>query len=445
MKILPILSSFLLSVAAVSAMATSTAFRVFKHSTFPDHQIRYSTNSDLCDPSVKQIHGYLDIPEKDKHFFFWFFESRSKPSTDPLLLWTNGGPGSSSQLGNLYELGGCRVDPSTNQTLLNPHSWVNNASIIFLDQPVNVGFSYSDSTSITNIYDAAEDSYAFISLFMRAFPQYSDLDFHLTGESFAGAYLPPIAKLIVDAQAAKKTPINLKSLVVGNGAFDGSRQQLESLPDYFFSMGFYNASIHSELQKRSANCLSALEACHFDQNNETCASNCIPYFGLLFGNSSADYNRYNVKQPYNMTDPPAALGYYLNSKSVQLSLGVDRPFLLLNESVSDHWNRTELFSTVSTVGYLLDHGLSVLIYAGDLDSVCDWIGQENWLKSMEWSGQEAFRNTATVEWKSVATKTAAGTIKKAGNLTWVRVFEAGHLVPTDQPEHALEMINAWIH
>lgn len=440
MKMLLKFSSFLLSVAAASAMASINAFRVFKHSTFPYHQIRYSTNSDLCDPSVKQIHGYLDVPGVDKHFFFWFFESRSKPSTDPLLLWTNGGPGSSSQLGNLYELGACRVDPSTNQTVLNPHSWVNNASIIFLDQPVNVGFSYSDSTSITNIYDAAEDSYAFISLFMRAFPQYSDLDFHLTGESFAGSYLPPIAKLIVDAQAAKKSHINLKSLVVGNGLFDGIRQPVESFADYFFSMGFFNASIHSELQKKSANCLSALESCHFDQTNETCASMCS---NLLFGNS--DYNRYNVKQPYSMTDPPPALEYFLNSKSVQMSLGVDRPFLLSNETVGDHWNRTELFSTVSIVGYLLDHGLPVLIYAGDLDSVCDWIGQENWLKSMVWTGQEAFNNAATIDWKSFATKTAAGTIKKAGNLTWVRVFEAGHLVPTDQPEHALEMINAWIH
>jgi cathepsin A (carboxypeptidase C) len=53
---------------------------------------------------MKKISGYLDIDE-DKHFFFWFFESRSKPKEDPLVLWLNGGPGGSSMLGLLMELG----------------------------------------------------------------------------------------------------------------------------------------------------------------------------------------------------------------------------------------------------------------------------------------------------------------------------------------------------
>jgi cathepsin A (carboxypeptidase C) len=75
----------------------------------------------------------LDVGE-EKHFFFWFFESRSEPDKDPLVLWLNGGPGCSSMTGLMMELGPCRVNPGGNGTTLNQASWNNQANTIFLDQ-----------------------------------------------------------------------------------------------------------------------------------------------------------------------------------------------------------------------------------------------------------------------------------------------------------------------
>ena len=49
-------------------------------------------------PGVNSYSGYVDLDEKT-HMFFWFFESRRDPSTDPLTLWLNGGPGSDSMIG----------------------------------------------------------------------------------------------------------------------------------------------------------------------------------------------------------------------------------------------------------------------------------------------------------------------------------------------------------
>ena len=63
--------------------------------------------SSLCDPSVKSESGYFNVQGgKDKNYFYWYFESRSNPSEDPLIIWLTGGPGCSSQLGiiNSYSM-----------------------------------------------------------------------------------------------------------------------------------------------------------------------------------------------------------------------------------------------------------------------------------------------------------------------------------------------------
>lgn len=94
----------------------------------------------ICDSSVKQHSGYLDVAIRTK-YFFWMFESRSKPSTDPLVLWLTGGPGCSSQLALLAENGPCNMAKNGTGTEKNPYSWTSNANVIWVDQPAATGFS----------------------------------------------------------------------------------------------------------------------------------------------------------------------------------------------------------------------------------------------------------------------------------------------------------------
>ncbi|KIJ22427.1 hypothetical protein M422DRAFT_91836, partial [Sphaerobolus stellatus SS14] len=112
---------------------------------------------------IRSYTGYIDI--EARHLFFWFFESRKDPQTDDVMLWINGGPGGSSALGLLTELGPCSLKDE-NTTVLNPYGWNEKANIFFLDQPVGVGFSYAEYGEIVyNTPEAAKDITAFMRIF----------------------------------------------------------------------------------------------------------------------------------------------------------------------------------------------------------------------------------------------------------------------------------------
>ena len=105
-------------------------------------KIRYKEpgKAGVCEttPGVNSYSGYIDLAP-NVHVFFYFFESRSDPSSDPLTLWLNGGPGSDSMIGLFDELGPCRIS-SKLESVINPYSWNNNSNLLFLSQPVGVRF-----------------------------------------------------------------------------------------------------------------------------------------------------------------------------------------------------------------------------------------------------------------------------------------------------------------
>ena len=156
-------------------------------------------------PSFKHYAGLVPInDDKGTELFFWFVESARSPADDPLVFWTNGGPGASSvAYGFWTEHGPFRLENGTSGVAPVPYdySWNRIANVLYVEMPSGVGFSHSaDPGKYANITDAAAaaDTYAFLQAWLEIFSDYRANDFFVTSESYGGHYVPMIATAILD-------------------------------------------------------------------------------------------------------------------------------------------------------------------------------------------------------------------------------------------------------
>ncbi|CAK5080858.1 unnamed protein product [Meloidogyne enterolobii] len=143
-------------------------------------------------------------------FYYIFAESQGNPKTDPLVLWLNGGPGCSSLGGLFNELGPYLLNKDGKKLRQNPHSWNKYASVIFLESPACVGFSYNSKVKnvTTGDEEVAAANYAALKDFFTKYPSLKSNPFYLTGESYAGVYIPMLGVKILEG--IKDSKINLK-------------------------------------------------------------------------------------------------------------------------------------------------------------------------------------------------------------------------------------------
>jgi cathepsin A (carboxypeptidase C) len=401
--------------------------------------------------SVKQYSGYLDDEANDKHLFYWFFESRNDPKNDPVVLWLNGGPGCSSLTGLFLELGPSSLDKNL-KLHRNPYAWNNNASVIFLDQPVNVGYSYSGS-AVSNTVAAGKDVYALLTLFFEQFPEYAKQDFHIAGESYAGHYIPVFTSEIL---SHKKRNINLKSVLIGNGLTDGLTQYKYYRPMACGESGWPARLDQSECQAMDnalPRCLQLIQSCYDSESVWSCVPASIYCNNAMIGPyQKTGYNVYDIRgkceDSGNLCYP--ALGYiskYLNDKAVMSELGVE---VSSYDSCNFDINRNFLFAGDWMQPYhrLVPDILAqipVLVYAGDADFICNYLGNDAWTQELEWPGAKDFKKAELKDLKLESDgKTKIGKVRSSGNFTYMRIFNAGHMVPMDQPENSLDMYNRWL-
>ncbi|KAJ1034721.1 hypothetical protein NDA13_000977 [Ustilago tritici] len=404
-----------------------------------DIPVRYKeVPSGTCetDPNVKSFSGYVDV-EEDEHIFFWFFEARNgSPEEAPLTVWINGGPGSSPIIGLFQELGPCYID-SNGTVVNNPYAWNNASNMIFIDQPATTGFSYTklvpgyvdpstDSivvlpnetcpeyaqgygtcgtysapnvTLTANSTEvAAKNFYRTLQGFMGAFPQYSREDFHFATESYGGHYAPVFNEYIEEQNGhgeAGAQKIKLKSVMIGNDWYS---------PDVQYA-AYYNFTVSPE---------SILD-------------------------NYANRDEYDIRE---LSPDPFPYTYYVdyfNTPAVQKAIGAFQNFSESSSTTSNAFGNTgddgRESGTIEDVRSLLDQGVQVVMYAGDADYNCNWLGgkviaEQVGHKGFEEAGYEDLQTSDGI---------AHGQVKQSGQFSFVRIYESGPEVPFYQPLASLEM------
>lgn len=426
------------------------------------------THPTLCDPTVNQTAGYIKASALSD-YFFWLFESQSDPENDPLIMWLSGGPGCSSQLALFAENGPCTVNADGTDTVTNPYSWHKKANVMWVDQPAGTGFS-TGSGSVVNEYGVSTNMYTFLQGFFKEFAQYQKNDFFIFGESYAGHYVPTIShKIWLNNQDKSNVHIPLKGIAIGNGLTNPHEQYghyAEMCHDGGATEGGHapgvcNNVTYTAMKTATPICQAAIALCNVEPHasaNESLDDTPSPVPLCLAALESCNLAllipyQASGKNPYDMRIPCEhgklcydfdQINTYLNTKSVQKQLGTKGSWGSCNMAVSVAFELAGdwMKGYHQLIPDMLHDGIEVLIYAGEEDYVCNWLGNKAWTKKLDWNNATEFNNAEDKDWQ-VSGKTVAKH-RNAANFHFMQVFEAGHMVPMDKPVETLQMVNAFI-
>ncbi|XP_064477222.1 lysosomal protective protein-like [Ornithodoros turicata] len=426
-------------------------------------------------PPFRHYSGYLKAGSTRK-LHYWFVESQRNPEADPVVLWLNGGPGCSSLGGMLTELGPFRIDKMRPLLHLNPFSWNKVANVLFVESPAGVGFSYDPSKPIDYGYQTsddqtADDNYLSILDFFRKFPNFLENELYVTGQSYAGVYVPMLVQRILDGD----NDIKLKGYAIGNGYLDAGKLALSEL--YFgYYHGLWSSRLWRSMIQHCCKEDAFTEECNF-YNSINSSTSCLIDVNLARRNMIG-LNPYNIYAPceHIVSDPKIAyvhdvrnlymryvshlneglkledrtapacisdgpLTEYLNREDVKAALHVeDSPLRWVFCSSDVYFNYARQYNTMSeVVKRLVDTGrLRALIYNGDYDLVCSYLGDQWFVDSLGYEATSGY-NPWLVDGQ------VAGYYRThQGNLTFLTVKGAGHMVPEDKPQEALQMITRFL-
>ncbi|KAK9823070.1 hypothetical protein WJX81_006746 [Elliptochloris bilobata] len=461
---------------------------------------------------VALYHGVTAAPRLDRKHLFYVLSESAHSRHDPLVLWLNGGPGCSSMIGWAEEHGPftfakrhattmltawqralrllCRLVLGAHRCQLpledvvlsdNPYAWNTQAHMLYVDSPAGAGLSYSEDFGdyATSDEKAVADLHAFLGTFLELHPHLQANDFYMSGESYAGVYVPLLAQSVLRSNSAADAlhKINLKGYMVGNPTTNRANVY-NSEPHFALYKALIGRPLFDEL----------VAACDNVFHNITRGSECERLHDMMREQLHALPDPYWVLSkcpgPDDGDDPvPAAagaparlpplaavaaagpragqgmlptwaqLGYggpptctdhkevtrWLNSDEVRAVLhAAPRRIAGDFQECTDRlkYNSTYV-SMVPVHRQLLQHGLRALIYSGDCDLVIPHPGTELWTRGL---GMRARRSRP---WR-LHDYVAGHVYEYMGNLTFATVLGAGHEVPQTNPVEALALFTSFI-
>nr|GMD22487.1 serine carboxypeptidase II-2 [Ipomoea batatas]GMD87848.1 serine carboxypeptidase II-2 [Ipomoea batatas] len=409
--------------------------------------------------SFEQYSGYVTVnQESGRALFYWFFEAVEDPSSKPIVLWLNGGPGCSSiAFGLGEEVGPFHVEKDGKTLYWNPYSWNLAANLLFVDSPVGVGYSYSNTSSdiLTNgDKRTAEDSLEFLLNWFERFPQYKGREFYITGESYAGHYVPQLSQVIVKHNAnVKDVVINLKGFMVGNALTDDYHDHL-GLFQFMWASGlisdqtFKQANLlcdHQSFVHPSEECDKVLDTASDELGNIDTYSIFTPTCTESFSLMSRVLKRSDKKVGLlrRIYDPCTERHstIYFNLPEVQKALHVHTTnssfqWVTCSDEVYDFWKDSPT-TVLDVYQELISAGLRIWIFSGDTDAVIP-------VTSTRYS-IDALKLPTVSPWRPwYDNGQVGGWTQEYEGLTFVAVRGAGHEVPLHRPKLALTLVESFL-
>jgi len=381
--------------------------------------------------------GEVSLENNGDFIFYFLFKARESYPQKKLLIWLNGGPGCSSEIGMLTENGPYLFD-KTLKLKYNEFAWNKYYDIIYVDQPVGTMYSsVKDQAHYCRNETCVAQNFA---IFLRNFvtihhPEYQGIPIYIAGESYAGHFIPAIIAHLV--KTADKNIVNLQGAAIGNGLTDVA-VQFPVYPDFVLDNKMLNVFVYVIMKGLAMVCNIAL-AHDLRIFDPLCVSTLY-----VIGGAADVKNYYDIRRNDTDYDIDAEVIKFLNNKTHQKLFGVkERNITELCDGPTHEIMYGDWCTPVTKdIAYVLDMGLKVLLYYGDKDYICNWYGGEALANKIEWSGMEEYHRE---QYKDIEYKgKISARYKKYGKFTFMIVKDAGHMVPGDQKDFSLHMIKSFV-
>ncbi|KAK8468964.1 hypothetical protein PHAVU_006G168154 [Phaseolus vulgaris] len=414
--------------------------------------------------------GYVGVGEsEDVQAFYYFIESENNPKEDPLLLWLTGGPGCSALSGLVFEIGPLGFKHEEyNGTLPNlfyrSYSWTKVSNIIFVDLPVFTGFTYATTESAAQRSDwmLVHQVHQFLRKWLIDHPTFLSNEVYIGGDSYSGIPIPVIVQEISQGNEKGVQPwINLQGYLLGN-ALTTRRENNSRIP-FSHGMGLISDELYNSLQN---NCKG--EYIDVDTKNVLCTRDMELFNETTSGISSS----YILGPSCEVLDTETSWRRslirkypsrnFLNSRLKLPSLSCwSYVYFLCSFWANDDNVRTALHIRQGSIGQwrrcsmhipqkhdipssfeyhvnLSKMGYRSLIYSGDHDLLIPFLATQAWIRSLNYSIVDDWR-----QWHTDG-QVAGYTRTYSNRMTFATVKGAGHTAPEYKPKECLDMYSRWL-
>ncbi|KAF4657698.1 Kinesin-like protein kif24 [Perkinsus chesapeaki] len=276
----------------------------------------------------------------------------------------------------------------------------------------------------------------------------------LSDRIFVNTVVEHNTKLAIGEAPNGRIPIDIKGMAIGNG-MTNTIEQIKWLPKMAYDSGtapsVVDYNTYKKMQSSVDSVVDAVTKCDKTGDLKVCEAAWNSFTTELMAPvTEAGYNMYDLrlKGHYNWT----GINTWLNNPKIREELGAQKEWEAVSLEVYKTLTPQDFLQTYDDlVPPLLAMGLKVLIYAGDQDYPCNWLGNRAWTEKLEWKHKADFRLAPyqqfiapSVGADNSITEVIVGSLRRHKNFAFLRVSNAGHMVPKDKPAESLHMFKEFL-